>query len=141
MYRENIYFLTKIKTLLVLDQSTTHKTSKVNDKIKECETALSFPSDLTWRLQSLDISINKVFKESLRNKHVGYWICKNNIKGLKSVIVDWIDELWHSHSVITSEIIFNTFKYSRISHSLDGNEDDQFREYKDIEKGNEIFQI
>ena len=41
--------------------------------MKEWETALSvIPSDLTWRLQPLDISINKVLKESLRNKYVGY---------------------------------------------------------------------
>ena len=45
----------------------------MKDKIKECEAALSvIPSDLTWRQQSLDISINKVFKESLKNKYVGY---------------------------------------------------------------------
>ena len=68
-------FNIKWKTLLVLDNATNHKTSKVKDKIKECETALSvIPSGLTWRLRPLDISINKMFKESFRNKFDGYWI-------------------------------------------------------------------
>ena len=55
--------------------------SQVKDEIKKCKTALSIiTSDLTWILQPLDISINKVFKEGLRSKYVGYWIGKNNIK-------------------------------------------------------------
>ena len=67
---------------------------KVKDEIKECETILSvIPCGLTWRLQPLEISISKVFKQSLRYKHVGYWICKNNIKGSKRATIEWIDEL------------------------------------------------
>ena len=47
----------------------------MKDKIKECKTELSvISSGLIWKLQVLDISINNVFKESLRNKYVGYWI-------------------------------------------------------------------
>ena len=47
-----------------MDNATTHKTIKVKDKIKECETALSvISSDLIWKLQVLDISINKVLKK------------------------------------------------------------------------------
>ena len=52
-----------MKTLLVLDNATANKTSKVKDKIKECETELSVTSSsLAWRPQPLDIRINKVFK-------------------------------------------------------------------------------
>ena len=39
-----------------------------------------------------------------------------------SIIVEWINELWYSDSVITNEIILNSFKYSGISKSLDGGE-------------------
>ena len=38
--KKNFIFQLKIKTLSVLDNATIHKTSKVKDKIKECETAL-----------------------------------------------------------------------------------------------------
>ena len=48
-----LIFNLNLNTLLVLDNATTHKTSKVKDKINECETALSgIPSALTWRIQS-----------------------------------------------------------------------------------------
>ena len=56
----------------------------------------------------------------------------NNIKVSKSSIIEQIDELWYSDSAIANEIIFNSFKYSVISNSLDGSEDYQFRGYKDI---------
>ena len=50
----------------------------------------------------LDFSVNKVTKESLRNKYSEYWIGEYNIKVSKSAIVEWIDELWHSYSVKTN---------------------------------------
>ena len=66
-----------MKKTISSDNATTHKISKVRDKIKENKTALSLISNgLTWRIQSLDISISRVFKESLRSKYVGYWISK-----------------------------------------------------------------
>ena len=66
-----------MKKILVLSNSTPHKTSKMKDKIKECETVLSvIPNGLKRILRSLSISINKVFKESIRNKYVNYWIGK-----------------------------------------------------------------
>ena len=66
-----------MKNTIDFGYATTHKASKVKDKIKECETALSvIQSALIWIVQHSDISINKVFKESLRNKYVGYWISK-----------------------------------------------------------------
>ena len=37
-------------------------------------------------------------------------------------------------SIITNEMIFNSFKYSGISWSLDACEDDIFRGYEDLEK-------
>ena len=52
--RKNEYLNLNWKTLLVLDNSTTHQTSKVKDKIKECEAALSeIPRCLAWRIKPL----------------------------------------------------------------------------------------
>ena len=59
---------------------------------------------------------------------------KNNIKISKSAIIKWIHESWYSDFVLTNEIVFNTFKYSRIINSLDWSEDDQFKGYEDIIK-------
>ena len=81
-----------MKSLLVLDYVTTQNTSKIKDKIKKCKTALSvIPSGLAQRLQPLDISFNKVFKESLRNRYVCYWISKKQHTNIKECNhrMDW----------------------------------------------------
>ena len=38
-------------------------------------------------------------------------------------------------------MIFNSFKYSGISCSLDGSQDDMFRGYEDLEKEDETIEI
>ena len=82
-----------------------------------------------------------MFKENLRNKYVSYCIENNNLKVAKSTFIKWVDEIWYSDSIITNEMIFNSFKFSGISSSLDGSEDDEFRGYEHLEKGNEIVEL
>ena len=50
-----------------------------------------------------------------------------------------VDEIWNSEFVITEKMIFNSFKYSGISCSLDASDDDIFRGYEDKEKGSETI--
>ena len=70
-------FQLEMKNIISYGQCNYSKTSKVKDKIKDCTTALSVvSSSLAWRLQPLNISINKVLKENLRDKLVGHWIGK-----------------------------------------------------------------
>ena len=38
-------------------------------------------------------------------------------------------------------MIFNSFKYSGISCSLDASEHDMFRDYEDLEKGRETIEV
>ena len=59
----------------------------------------------------------------------------------KSTIIEWVDEIWNSESVITNEMISNSFKYSGISCSLDASEDDMFRSYEDLERKKETIEI
>ena len=141
IWKKYSFFYLEWKTLFVLDNATTH-TNKVKEKIKECEIYVSMiPSGLSWKLQPLDISINIVFKENLRNKYVSYSIENNNLKVTKSTIIEWVDEIWCSDFIITNEMILNSFNFSGISSSLDGREDDQFRGYEHLEKGNEIVEL
>ena len=76
-------------------------------------------NDTKWsnmKTATFDISINKVFKENLRNKYVSYCIENINLKIAKSTIIKWVDEIWYSDSIITNEMIFNSFKFSGISN-------------------------
>ena len=71
VYRKYSFLGLKWRTLLMLYNATTYQTSKVKEKLKEYDTSLSMmPSGLTWKLQPLDISINKVLKENLRKRYV-----------------------------------------------------------------------
>ena len=38
----------------------------------------------------------------------------------KKTMIEWVDEIWYSDSIITNEIVLNSFKYARISSELDG---------------------
>ena len=44
-------------------------------------------------------------------------------------------------SIITNQIIFNSFKYAGISSELVGSEDHQFRGYEDLDKGYETIKL
>ena len=99
------------------------------------------PSGLTWIIQYLDIIINKVLKENLRKRYVNNCIKTNNVQDSKSTIIEWIEEIWNSKSAITNEMIFNSLKYSGISCSLDGSEEDMFSGYDDLENGSETIEI
>ena len=51
----------------MLDNSTNHQTTKVTERLKECQTSFSMiPNDLTSKLHPSDISFNTLFKESLK---------------------------------------------------------------------------
>ena len=52
-----------------------------------------------------------------------------------------MDEIWYSDSIITNEIILNSFKYAWISSELDESEDYQFRSDEDLEKGDETIEL
>ena len=47
--------------------------------------------------------------------------------------------IWYSDSIITNQMVLNSFKYARINSELDGSEDHQFRGYQDLVKGNETI--
>ena len=51
-------------------------------------------------------------------------------KTAMNTILEWIYEIWFSDSIITNQMILNSFKYTGINSQLDGNEDHQFRGYE-----------
>ena len=52
-----------------------------------------------------------------------------------------MDEIWYSYSVITNQIILNSFKCAGINSSGKGSQDDQFIRYEDLNKKNEIIEL
>ena len=86
---------------------------------------------LNIKTAALNIDINKELKENLRNKYVKYCIEVSKSKVAKNTTIEWVDEVWYSDSIITNQIILNSFIYSGISSELNGSENHQFRDYED----------
>ena len=57
-------------------------------------------------------------------------ITHHHWKAAKNTIIYWVDENWHSDSIITNDIILNSFQFAGISSKLAGSEDHQFRGYE-----------
>ena len=80
--------------------------------------------DLHKNYSFLILVLTKLFKEKLRNRFISHCIHNNNVKASKSKIIKWAEKIWNSDSLITNQMIFNSFKYSGISSSLEGIEDE-----------------
>ena len=98
-------------------------------------------SGQTWKLQSLDINIHKVFKQNLRNKYVKYYIEDNKFKVTKNTIIEWVNDIWYLDSIITNQMILILFQYAGISSELDWSEYNQFRGYQDLEIRSETIKL
>ena len=64
---------------------------------------LFIPPGLTSVLHPLDVSINKLFKEGIRNKYAEHLI-KNKDKSNKvnrEDIIKWIADIWYSDKIIS----------------------------------------
>ena len=76
-------------------------------------------------MQPLDVSINKKFKTYIRERYINHCI-KNNVtfsKVNKNDIINWISETWYSETIITKNVIINSFKVCGLSNKTDGSED------------------
>jgi hypothetical protein len=105
------------------------------------------PGGLTNICQSLDIAINKPFKDNLRkewniwmfNSGAGYTVAGNLRRARISEVCGWVK---HVSDNISNNIITYSFKKCGISNALDGSEDDAIYEeidefLKEIENENE----
>ena len=72
------------KALLILDIFRAHRTTEVQQNLSESHILLVFvPANCTDRLQPLDLSVNKPFKNELR-QHFVEWYSSSVAKELKS---------------------------------------------------------
>ena len=59
-------------------------------------------------------------------------------KAYKNTTIKWVDEVWHSDSIITNEIVSDSFKYAGISSELDGSETTNLESMKIYKKGTKL---
>ena len=120
---------------LILDKATSHVTafSRYNpaafpqiistkciifNTYRNSDNFLSFiPADLTRYLQSLDVVVNKPFKEAIKKLYVEYCLKNGGDKRL-----DMITKVWWDQNIISKEIIYKSFQITGIANSLKGEE-------------------
>ena len=82
---------------------------------------LFIPAGLTSKLQPLDLTVNRVFKNSYRKKYMDYVVFykekfSNGVeKSSRDDILKWLDEVWYSEEEIRKKTIINGFRKSGIS--------------------------
>jgi len=117
-------------SMLVLDAFKRHVTDSVKDQLHKTKTELIvILGGMTSLLQPMDVSINKPFKDRLRQQYLT-WIADpareltepgKNKCAVPSEVARWVSAAWKA---IPESIIVRSFKKCSISNALDGSEDD-----------------
>ena len=117
------------RSLLVLDSFSAHKTEVVKKRLREKKTNIAIiPGRLTFKLQPLDVSLNKPFKAKVRNQY-NHWMSEaikeytpsGKIKRPSySLVATWIKESWEAMDI---NMIRHSFKCCGISNDMNGSED------------------
>jgi len=122
--------LLRKKSLLVWDSFQAHLVDSVKQAVRQTNTDIAvIPGGLTSILQPLDVSLNKPFKDRLRERW-NNWM----IEGQKSftpagnmraaslpTVCLWVLDAWRS---LPAEMVARSFKKCGISNSMDGTEDE-----------------
>ena len=115
--RKNSFFCKK--SVLIYDSSRPHLTDEVKQKVKKFSDLVVIPGGLTSKLQPLDLSVNKSFKDRMREKWEN-WMVNGYHSFTKSgsmkrasyaVVCQWIDECWGE---VTENCIKNGFNAANI---------------------------
>ena len=123
-----------------MDSAPVHISEEIkNLYLSNNKRLLFIPSGLTSVLQPLDVSINKLFKEEVRNKYAEYLIKNKDMsnKVNREDIIKWIADVWYSDKIISKLSIINTFKGCGISNNINKKDDNigyNLSTHGDIEK-------
>ena len=126
--------LSQEKSMLVWDSFRAHLSKPVRSTLRSINTeCVVIPGGMTTMLQTLDVSINKLFKDCMRAKWqdwmlaghhsftAGGCICKVGL----DEICRWISDAWDD---IPPEMIAKSFRKCCITNALDGTEDEEIWE-------------
>ena len=113
--------------MLVNDSFEAHVTDTVKVSFKRKNTDLAvIPGGLTFLLQLLNLSLNKLFKDGVRKQWMADGIHKftdsgRQKKAMEELICLWILQVWKA---IPSEMITASLLKCGITNNLDGSQDE-----------------
>ena len=104
------------KCLLIMDKASCHISKEAINFLEENNISYNLiPSGLTPILQPLDISVNKFFKDNIKNLFERDRLFLDNLnKNLKLKtarinLIDNIKKVWYDDNIITKSMIINGF--------------------------------
>jgi hypothetical protein len=101
-------------TILILDEFTGHQTKEVRDAVVDCGGFVEYiPGGYTWKLQVMDVGLNKPFKDRIRDEY-DRWFFANECQGKphRDNIARWVKASFDS---ITTTNINNTWRHVGIT--------------------------
>jgi hypothetical protein len=125
----NNLIISENKGYLILDRTIYHKPDELLNLFNTNNKNVSFiPRGLTRFLNPIDVSINKPFKQALKEKYINF--CLNNLQGnikmTRTQMIQYICDVWYDDNIINKDMIYNSFRETGIGNKLDRSEDNLF---------------
>lgn len=123
-----------------MDLTPSHKDVVILDYMKTNEIHYVFsPPGTTRFLQPLDVDVNKLFKENLKEKYLIYQlqnkkaIIENVFKVEKESLINLINEILYSDSEIPQTAITHACYKCTVTFSMEGSNDEEFKFSNELE--------
>ena len=126
-----------------MDRAPSHDNKEIIDLFRGGNRQIAFiPGGLTRYYQPLDVSVNKPFKNVIREKYISYCIQNRNtdLKISRSKMIEYICDIWYDDKIITKEIIYKSFRATGIAHKLDKSEDYLFTSWARMKEDNKLIE-
>jgi hypothetical protein len=126
-------------TMLIVDEFSGHMTAEVRAAVVDCGGFLEFiPGGYTWKLQTMDVGINKPFKDQVRDAY-DHWFCDNNFnkKPQRDNIAQWvkssfdnitqttINKTWRKIGILLPTTLTSTISVQEKDKDDDDEDDDE----------------
>jgi DDE superfamily endonuclease len=107
-------------TILILDEFSSHMTTAMKQAVVDCGGFLEFiPASYTWKLQVMDVGINKPFKDYVRDcydRWFGTVEYNYKTKPRREDVAQWIEAAFDCVTKATIINIWRKLEYQRRQH-------------------------